>query len=71
LGCGTAALRAGALTGALAAPAWADHPLGGALRQPADPLLTAVLWGAAALLVAVVVMLIALAFTRRTAEPEE
>ena len=66
-----AALRAGVFACALAAPAWADHPLGGDLRKPADPLLTAVLWGAVALLVAVVVMLIALAFTRRTAEPEE
>ena len=65
-----AALCADALACCLASPAWADHPLGD-LRKPADPLLTAVLWGAVALLVGVVVMLLALAFTRRAPEPEE
>ena len=67
----SSAARAAALACALATPAWADHPLGGDLRTPADPLLTAVLWGAAALLVAVVVMLIALAFMRGSPEPDE
>jgi hypothetical protein len=54
----------------MAALAWADHG-GGDLRQPADPLLAALLWGAAAFLVAIVVALLVFAFTRRPSGSEE
>lgn len=54
---------------ATAVAAWADHGAGD-LRKPADPLMTGILWGATAFLVAIIVVLIVMVFTRRTSGPE-
>jgi drug/metabolite transporter (DMT)-like permease len=67
------ALPAAALVLLAAAPAWADHGIGGGGRSaPMSPLLTALLWAGAAFLAGIaLVAIVTVLARRRSSEPPE